>query len=84
MNNMNPMALMQMIKGGNPKEIVLNMIQNRMGNNPMFKNLIEMAKSGDNNGVETFARNLCKEKGMDFDTEFKNFMGQMNNNKECC
>lgn len=80
MNNMNPMALMQMLRGGNPKEIVMNLIQQRMGNNPMFKNLIEMAQNGDNGGVENFARNLCKERNLDFDTEFKNFMGQMNPN----
>lgn len=77
---MNPMALMQMFKGGNPKEIALNLIKQKMGNNPMFDNLIQMAQNGDNGGVENFARNLCKEKGIDFDTEFKNFMGQMNSN----
>lgn len=76
---MNPMAFMQMLRGGNPKDIVMNMIKQQSGNNPMINNLIDMANNGDSNGVETFARNLLKQRGMDFDTEFKNFMGQVNN-----
>ena len=77
---MNPMAFMQMLRGGNPKDIVMNMIKQQSGNNPMINNLIEMANNGDKNGVETFARNLLKNKGLDFDKEFNNFMGQINNN----
>lgn len=79
---MNPMALLQMLKGGNPKTFLMNMISNQIGNqNPMVNNLIDMAKNGDNQGIETFARNLFKEKGMDFDKEFKNFMDQFSQNK---
>lgn len=76
---MNPIALMQMLRGGNPKDIVMNMIKSQSENNPMINNLIDMANNGNNKGVETFARNLCKQKGVDFDTEFNNFMGQINN-----
>ena len=80
MNGFNPMKLMQLIKGGNPKNIVMNIIQKQMGNNPMINNLMDMAQKGNKNGVETFARNLCKEKGMDFDNEFKSFMNQIKGN----
>lgn len=45
--------------------------------NPMFNNLIDMAQRGDSKGVETFARNLFKERGRDFDKEFAEFMGKM-------
>lgn len=76
---MNPMAFLQMLKGGNPKTFLMNMLSQQMGNqNPMIKNLLDMAQNGDNGGVETFARNLCKEKGLDFDKEFKSFMSQIN------
>lgn len=77
--NFNPMQLFQMMKSNNPKDIVMNMIKQQSGNNPMINNLIDMANNGNTQGVETFARNLCKNKGMDFDTEFGNFMQQMNN-----
>ena len=42
--------------------------------NPVLNNLINMAKTGDSKGVENFARNICKEKGKDFDKEFSEFM----------
>ena len=69
--------MLQMFKGGSPKNIVMNMVKNTMGSNPMVKNLIDMAEKGDNKGVENFARNIMKEKGMDFDKEFNTFMNNM-------
>lgn len=79
---MNPLGLINMLKGGNPKTFLLNMISNQIGNqNPMLNNLIDMAKNGNSGGVETFARNFCKEKGIDFDKEFKSFMEQLMTNK---
>ena len=60
-----------MTKGMTPKGIVMQM----MGKNPIFTNLINMAEKGDNKGVEEFARNFCKSKGIDFDKEYKDLMG---------
>ena len=39
-----------------------------------LENLMQMANSGNNKGIENFARNVCKEKGIDFDKEFNSFM----------
>lgn len=58
----------------NPMEIIKMFMQKN--NNPMMNNLIQMAQRGDTKGVENFARNLCKEKGLDFDKEFTAFMSQ--------
>ena len=66
----NPMQFMNMLK--NPKEAVINMVKSN--NNPMIKNLVEMAEKGDSNGIEKFARNLYKEQGRDFDKEYSEFM----------
>ena len=52
-----------------PQKIVERMA----GNNPMMANLIKMVNSGNTSGVETFARNMFKEKGRDFDKEFSEF-----------
>ena len=41
--------------------------------NPMINNLIQMAKNGNTEQVETFARNAFKEQGRDFDKEFAQF-----------
>ena len=69
----NPMQFMNMLKGiKNPKDAVVNMIKSN--NNPMIKNLVEMAEKGDNEGIEKFARNMFKEQGRDFDSEIKQFM----------
>lgn len=55
-----------MTKGMTPKGLVMNMA----GNNPIVKNLIEMADKGDKQGIEAFARNVLKERGVDFDKEY--------------
>ena len=47
-------------------------IQNN-NSNPMFSNLINMAKEGNTEGIENFARNLFKEQGRDFDKEYTEF-----------
>ena len=73
------MTLMQMLqmlmkKGNNPQQMVEQMMQSMGGNNPMLSNLIQMAKDGNNQNIEQFARNICKSKGIDFDKEFSSFM----------
>ena len=42
--------------------------------NPMFTNVIKMAQEGNREGVEQFARNVCKERNINFDEEFPKFM----------
>lgn len=69
----NPMQFMNMLKGfKNPKDAVISMIKSN--NNPMIKNLVEMAEKGNSKGVEEFARNLYSQQGRDFDKEFGEFM----------
>lgn len=69
----NPMQIMNLLKGAkNPKDAVINMIKSN--NNPMVKNLVDMAEKGDYKGVEEFARNLYAQQGKDFDKEFNDFM----------
>lgn len=71
MNNM--MQMINVLKGAkNPQEAVLGLLNNN--SNPMLKNLTEMAKKGDKEGIENFARNVLKEQGRNFDTEFNEFM----------
>lgn len=70
------MNFLQMLKGiKNPKEAAMKMMrENPNINNPIMKNLMDMAEKGDGKGIEKFARNLFKEQGKDFDKEFENFM----------
>ena len=71
---MNPMEFMKGIK--NPKQFVINML--KQSQNPMAIQLMQMAKSGNTQQIEQFARNVCKECGMDFDKSFSEFMKQIN------
>ena len=69
----NQMQFINMLKGiKNPKDAVISMI--KTNNNPIIKNLVEMAEKGDNQGVENFARNLYKQQGRDFDKEYNEFI----------
>lgn len=66
---MNPFDLIKAIK--NPQEFVNNYI--KQNNNPMLNNLIQMAQKGDQQSIETFARNFFKSQGQDFDKIMSQF-----------
>ena len=71
---MNPMQFLRGIK--NPQQFIMNMlVQNQT---PMGMQLINLAKTGDKTQIENFARNIFKERGMDFDKQFAEFMKQIN------
>lgn len=68
---MNPINIIKqyMLQGFTPQNIL-----NKLNvNNPILNNVMNMAQKGDIKGVETFARNICKQRGLDFDTEFDKF-----------
>ena len=53
---MNPLSMIKGMMGiSNPKDMAMKMLS--QNNNPIFKNLIDMANKGDTKGVENFARN---------------------------
>jgi hypothetical protein len=70
----NMMQIISLMKnGGNPQQMVLNMLEQQTENNPFAANLLQLAKGNKSGEIEQIARNLAKEKGIDFDTEFNNF-----------
>lgn len=74
---MNPMQIMQMIKGGgNPQQMIMNMLKQQAGNNPVMNNALQMMGKGDNAGLEKLARNLCKERNINPDEAFDQIKGQ--------
>lgn len=73
---MNPMNFIQMFKNiKNPQQAILNMLGNNA--NPMAQNVLKMAQNNDKEGIEKFARNVCQQKGVDFDKEFANFKDKL-------
>lgn len=79
MNNAN-MLKMFMNSGKTPKEIAIQMLGNY--NNPVINNLVQMAEKGDYQGVESFARNMFREQGRDFDKELQDMQNFINNFKK--
>lgn len=76
----NSMQIMQLLRGiKNPKETVFQLLKGN--NNPIMKNLVEMAKKGQNDKIEEFARNLFREQNRDFDKEYSKFMEMMKQKK---
>ena len=73
---MNPMNLIQMLKGGNPAQMLMGMLRQQSGNNPVMQNALDMAQKGDSKGIENLARNLCKEQGVNPDEMFNNIKNQ--------
>ena len=76
--NFNPMQIINMMKNKSPHEIIISIIGNQ---NPIINNLMKLAKSGNKSEIEDIARNMCKEKGIDFDKEFPSFMENFKNQK---
>lgn len=73
---MNPMKFIQMFKAmKNPQRAVMQMLGNNT--NPMAQNVLKMAQNGDKKGIEDFARNVCQQKGVDFDKAFSEFKSQI-------
>lgn len=64
---MNPVQFVKMMRGGNPQKLVMDMMREQAGNNPVMRNAMQMAEKGDSEGIEKLARNLCKEQGIDAD-----------------
>jgi hypothetical protein len=78
--NYNMMQYIQMMKNGNPQEIVMNMLrQNATDGNPMAQNLLQMVNNRDIQGIENMARNVARERGVDYDKEFNNFKQMFRN-----
>ena len=72
------MQFMQMVRSGsNPETMMMNMLQQQMGDNPIGQNLLQMAQNNDGKGIEQVARNLCAQRGLDFDKEFAAFKKQL-------
>ncbi len=73
----NPFQLMQAMR--NPQQFLRNMASNNQAmSNPILKNALSMATSGNAKGVEQLARNLCKEKGINVDDAMQQLKRQLN------
>ena len=70
-----PNVLIQMIKSGNnPQQLMLAILQDQAYNNPLGKNLLNLAQQGRTEELEKVVRNIyAQQGGQDFDSEFEAF-----------
>ncbi len=74
----NPNVLIQMIKQGqNPQQLMLAILQGQAGN-PLGRNLLNLAQSGQTAELEKVVRNLyAQQGGQNFDEDFRAFKQQL-------
>ena len=74
-NNMQQFSqIANLVKSGNPQRMVMSMLeQNASQGNAVAANLMQLARQGNTREIEQIARNIAKEKGVDFDKEFNSF-----------
>ncbi len=66
--------MIQMAKNHqNPEQMMLQFLQQQAQQNPMGQNLLSLAKAGNTADIEKIARNICAQRGVDFDKEFAAF-----------
>ena len=75
-NNMMSFFMNMMRSGGNPEAMLMQMLQQQQSN-PVMQNLFALAQQGNTVEMEKIARNLCLQRGIDFDKEFRTFRQQL-------
>lgn len=70
-----PNVLIHMIKQGkNPQQLMLSILQGQAYNNPLGKNLLNLAQQGRTDELEKVVRNIYTQQGgSNFDQEFAAF-----------
>lgn len=72
------MQAMQMMHNmQNPQQMMQGMFQN----NPLFKRAQQMAQGKSEQELEQVARNLCQQRGVDFEAMKQQFQGMMSNTR---
>lgn len=76
---MNP--LMMILQSGNPQNFLMNVLKEKMGNNPLITNVFNKAQKGQYNEIEQIARNLCAQRGINPDDAFNQVQQMLTSNR---
>ncbi len=72
--NQNIMQMAQLLKGKNPQQLVMQLLQSQQINDPVISQLVQYAQTGDTNSLVNLASTVMKNNGLDFNNEFQSFM----------
>lgn len=74
MMQLDPIKIIQLIRNGaNPQQIMMKFLEDELQNTPLGVNLLDLAKNNRSAEIEQIARNIYKQRGLDYDTEFNAF-----------
>jgi hypothetical protein len=73
-NQQDMFKLINSFKNQDPSAIIANMVNEAASQgNPVMQNLANLIKEGKTSEIEGVVRNIAKERGLDYDKEFKAF-----------
>lgn len=73
-NQQDIFKIINSFKNQDPSAIVTNMVNEAASQgNPIMQNLANLIKEGRTDEIEDIVRNVAKERGLDYDKEFKAF-----------
>ena len=73
-NQQDMFKLINSFRNQDPSAIVTNMVNEAASQgNPIMQNLANLIKEGKTDEIEGIVRNIAKERGLDYDKEFKAF-----------
>lgn len=75
--NQNLVQMAQLLKGKNPQQLLMQLVQNQKINDPIISELISYAQNGDTNSFVNLASAVFAQNGLDLNNEFMNFMQLM-------
>lgn len=65
----------------NPMEMITKMMMSRLSGNPVFERAQQMAQGKSISEIQETARNICKQRGFDYDKMLSEFQGRMRQNQ---
>ena len=78
-NNLNPMQLMMLLKQGNPRQVAMQIVQNKYPNDPNAHQLVQMAERGDTQNLQRVVENMLGAQGKNFSAEMQNLLNAVKN-----
>ena len=68
------MAIINMIRSGkNPEQLMISYLESQLKGTPLGENLVTLAKNNNTAEIEKIARNICEQRGLNYDKEFNDF-----------
>lgn len=72
--NPNPQQLLQLLRGGNPKQVATTIIKNNFSNNPEMMNLLQLGERGDVESLKKIAQQKLGAQGVDVQTALNSLL----------